>query len=71
MVAPARWFVLVDGEREGPLPLEEVRRRVVDGALGPSTWVWADGMPEWRRARRVPALVPPPSLGVEGWPPSR
>ena len=68
MVAPARWFVLVDGERDGPLGLDEVRDRVIEGTLTAATWVWADGMPEWRRARRVPALVPPASLGIEGWP---
>jgi hypothetical protein len=35
----------------------------------PETFVWADGMPDWMPARKVPALVPPP--GVEdvpdGW----
>ena len=68
MVAPARWFVLDDGERVGPFALDEVRERVVDGRVGPTTWVWADGMPEWRHASRVPALVPPASMGVAGWP---
>lgn len=67
MVAPARWFVVLDGERRGPLELAEVRRHVVAGSVTDSTWVWADGMPEWRRAGDVPALVPPRELGVEGW----
>lgn len=70
MVAPARWYVLVDGERAGPFELARVREQVVEGRLGPRTWVWADGMPEWRRAARVPALVPPDPLGVPGWPSS-
>ena len=69
MVAPARWFLLVDGERRGPMALDELRDRVLAGTLTPDSWVWADGMPEWRRAGRVPALVPPAGLGVEGWPP--
>lgn len=68
MSAPARWFVLDDGERTGPFELDELRDRVRSGELGAGTWVWADGMPEWRRAATVPALVPPTSLGIRGWP---
>lgn len=67
MAEPARWYVLVDGDRTGPFGLEQLRARIVAGELTPTTWVWADGMPEWRRAVRVPALVPPPALGVRGW----
>ena len=67
MSDPARWYVLVEGEQRGPYDLDHVRQRVLDGSVGPRTWVWADGMPEWRVAARVPALVPPPERGVEGW----
>ena len=65
---PARWYVLVDGEQTGPFGLADLRRRVLSGALLPDTWVWADGMAEWRRAQHVPALVPPPEQDVTGWP---
>lgn len=68
MPEPARWYVLVDGAQTGPFGLGDLRSRVVDGALRPETWVWADGMAEWRRAKHVPALVPPPEKGVAGWP---
>lgn len=67
MPEPARWYVLVDGQQTGPFRLADLRGRVRDGSLRPQTWVWADGMAEWRRARHVPALVPPPELGVAGW----
>lgn len=67
MPQPAHWYVLVDGAQTGPFGLDEVRERVLAGALTPDTWVWADGMAEWRRARHVPALVPPPGKGVAGW----
>lgn len=68
MPAPARWYVLVDGDQTGPFGLDDLRQRVLDGSLTPRTWVWADGMAEWRRAEHVPALVPPPERGVAGWP---
>lgn len=67
MPQPARWYVLVDGEQSGPFGLEALRARVLDGVLRPDTWVWADGMAEWRRARHVPALVPPPGTDAPGW----
>lgn len=58
---PARWFVLVDGEQTGPFDLAEVRDRVLAGDVGPDTYVWADGMDDWRVASETPALVPPAS----------
>jgi hypothetical protein len=66
---PARWYHL-QGERQlGPLPLETMRRLVMSGTVGPSTYVWSDGMPEWLPAAEVPALVPPEELRdqVAGW----
>lgn len=67
MAQPARWYVLVDGEQTGPFGLGELRDRVLAGALTPQTWVWADGMAEWRRAQHVPALVPPAAHDAPGW----
>lgn len=58
---PARWFHLDDDRQVGPLDLSTMRTLVLDGTITPDTYVWADGMPDWRPARDVPALVPPPS----------
>jgi hypothetical protein len=66
---PARWYVLDDGEQTGPFELAQLRERVLGGSLTADTWVWADGMPEWRQAREVPALVPPSEHDVAGWTP--
>ena len=59
---PARWWHL-EGRRErvGPLDLDAMRWRVIDGTVLPDTLVWADGMSDWMAARDVPALVPPAS----------
>lgn len=70
---PARWFHLREGRQFGPLELETMRQLVVRGDLGPDSYVWADGMDDWMRARDVPALVPPPELraahaDLDGWP---
>jgi hypothetical protein len=69
VLQPARWYVLVDGEQAGPFGLADLRGRVLDGRLNAETWVWADGMAEWRQAQRVPALVPPAGTDLTGWPP--
>ena len=60
---PARWYHL-QGRRDrfGPLDLDTMRRLVLSGVIGPATYVWADGMPDWKRARDVPAVAPPPTL---------
>jgi hypothetical protein len=56
---PARWWILDEGVPTGPVELVQVRERVLDGTVTPETYVWADGMPDWLRAREVPALTPP------------
>lgn len=58
----ARWFHLVGTEQRGPVDLDRMRALVLDGVVGPDTYVWSDGMPDWMPARDVPALVPPPEL---------
>lgn len=68
MVQPARWFHLQQGTQQGPVELADLRDLVLDGTVRPDTYVWADGMPEWRPAARVPALVPPADQAPPGWP---
>jgi len=69
-VQPARWFHLDGTERLGPVMLAEVRELVLEGTLGPDSWVWADGMTDWMYVRDVPALVPPRALRstLPAWP---
>ena len=72
-VQPARWFHLEGTERQGPTGLAEVRELVLEGTLGPDSWVWADGMTDWMHVRDVPALVPPLALRstLPAWPDER
>jgi len=69
-VLPARWFHLAGTERQGPVALADMRELVLEGSVGPGTWVWADGMPDWMHLGDVPALVPPPALRatLPAWP---
>ena len=56
---PARWYHLQGEDQRGPVDLDAIRRLVVDGEIDPDTYVWADGMPDWLPASRVPAVTPP------------
>jgi hypothetical protein len=56
---PARWYHLQGTDQHGPVDLRTVRDLVLDGTVGPDTYVWADGMPDWLPAREVPAVTPP------------
>jgi hypothetical protein len=68
-VAPARWYHVEGEQRHGPVDLQQMRRLVLDRVVGPDTLVWADGMPDWTPAVRVPAITPPASLRpAAGWP---
>ena len=66
---PARWYHLQGEEQRGPIGLDVIRRLVLDGRIEPDTYVWADGMPDWLPARRVPAITPPDDRrqGLPAW----
>jgi hypothetical protein len=57
-----RFFIVVDGERRGPLTLEQLAEQGIER----DTLVWQPGLSDWARADEVPALaelmatVPPP-----------
>ena len=42
------YFYAVDGAQTGPVSLEELRRRLQQGQLHPTTLVWKDGMANWQ-----------------------
>jgi hypothetical protein len=62
---PARWYHLQGTDQHGPIGLDAIRDLVLATTVGPDTYVWADGMPDWLPAREVPALVPPDELRAE------
>lgn len=44
-----RYFAMMEGERVGPFTLNEL----ADAGVGPETYVWCKGMPDWQRADEV------------------
>ena len=49
VAAVGEWFIVVAGEQQGPLSVEEIKRRVQGGELPGDTYVWKDGMGDWER----------------------
>ena len=47
------WYILVDGEQEGPYDVEEL---MADFRLTPDTFVWKEGLENWKPIREVPEL---------------
>lgn len=65
------WYLAVDGQQVGPLPLTELSGKVGSGELTPETLVWQDGMSGWVAASTVADLralfpVTPPPLPPQG-----
>jgi len=53
----ALWFYLAEQDEQiGPMPFAELRRLWRDGRIGASTYVWREGMNDWRPLREVPGL---------------
>jgi hypothetical protein len=60
MIMPGRsWFVAAGEKQEGPYSEEEFRDLIARGHIRPDTYVWADGMQDWKYAGDIPGLLSP------------
>ncbi len=53
------WFVAAGEKQEGPYSEEEFRDLIARGHIRPDTYVWADGMQDWKYAGDIPGLLSP------------
>lgn len=53
----AAWYAVIRGEQAGPLTLAELARRAKEGLVSARTFVWRDGMGDWKRISDVPDLA--------------
>jgi hypothetical protein len=56
-IAAPIWYALVNGEQIGPVDLADLQRRVRKGDVSTKTFVWRDGMGDWKRVSDVPELA--------------
>lgn len=47
------WYANIDGENQGPVKLQELRRWAETGLIHSTTLVWRAGLDEWQRCDRV------------------
>lgn len=51
-------YIAVNGATTGPFDAAQLRQKVSTGELTPDTFVWMEGMTEWKPAKEVPQLQP-------------
>lgn len=71
--ADAIWYVVVEGEQQGPLPPEGIARMLAAGSVDRETWVWREGLAQWLRLGEVDELgqAAPPSARASSEPSRR
>jgi hypothetical protein len=52
------WFAMVRGSQVGPMPQEPLEQLIRAGEVTGKSFVWCEGMAEWRRAETLPDLAP-------------
>lgn len=57
----AVWYYTQDGIQNGPFSIEDLRTLLDSGALRPTGFVWAEGLPAWEHVGHVPELIPMPA----------
>ncbi len=53
---PPVWFAMVGGKQLGPMGRAELGLKTAQGAVGPRTYLWREGMGAWLRAKDVDEL---------------
>jgi hypothetical protein len=55
--AQPRWFAMVRGSQVGPMGLGPLEALIRAGEVTAKTFLWCEGMAEWRRAEGLPQLA--------------
>lgn len=66
----AVYHLSVNGQQQGPYPIQQLQQMVQNGQLTPDTYVWTNGMSGWEAAKNIPVLAslfgtpppPPPTM---------
>lgn len=66
-VPPRYIYAVLDGKQQGPFSLGEVMHLIREGAIKEHTYIWKQGMIDWKQAKDVDDLSPelkaiPPTL---------
>lgn len=53
-----KWFVVLQGKQQGPMPREQVVSLLEGGEIGGDALVWHDGMSNWQPIESLPDFAP-------------
>lgn len=53
-----KWFVYIGDQHQGPFSLSEIQGKMGQGEVKTDSFVWADGMPDWKAMTDVPEFLP-------------
>jgi hypothetical protein len=51
-----KWFIYVGDHHEGPFSLNDLRGKMSQGVISTSSYVWAEGMPDWQLLTEIHQL---------------
>jgi hypothetical protein len=52
----AQWYYLVNSQQQGPVSSEQLKELSAGGTVTPETYVWREGMDDWKPAKMVQGL---------------
>ncbi len=53
----AQWYAMINGQQSGPLDVVGLTSKVGGGQISLETFLWRQGMAEWKRASEIPELA--------------
>jgi len=59
------WYYAKQGKQEGPIEQIALQSLIQTGQVAPGDLVWREGLENWKPAREVPELSPPPGVPAE------
>ena len=52
----AQWYYLVNNQQQGPISSEQLKELSANGTVTPQTYVWREGLDDWKPANMVQGL---------------
>ncbi|MEO5970354.1 MAG: DUF4339 domain-containing protein [Bdellovibrionia bacterium] len=53
-----KWFIFVKDKHEGPFSIDEIHDKITKGTLAAETYVWKEGMSDWKMTSAQPEFQP-------------
>lgn len=51
-----KWFIYIGDHHEGPISIDEIQQKLSQGQVTSGSFVWAEGMPDWKAMNEIDAF---------------